>query len=71
MIVARNIRISDLLRVLNTYNLSDYVNVGIIIGINNTSDQIKISKSSYTDDLAKNKYPQYRKFELKNLNDYI
>ena len=70
MIVARNIRISDLLKVLNTYNFSDYVNVGIIVGIGNTSDQIKISKSSYSENPEKVNQ-KYKKFKLKNLNDYI
>ena len=67
MIIARNIRVIDLIRVLGNYNTSQFIDIGVILGENNNPDQIKISKAHSSE----SKNYNYKKFELKNLNDYI
>lgn len=67
MIVARNIRIIDLIRVLSNYNTTQFVDIGIILGKDSEPDQIKISKTNRPEISNFS----YKKFELKNLNDYI
>lgn len=68
MIVARNIRVADLLRVLKNYTDDQFIDIGIIKGERNQPDQIKIFKTTNS---VKTPNSSYKKFELKNLNDYI
>ena len=68
MTVAKNIRVMDLMRVLGTYEASQFVDIGIILGKNSEPDQIKIFK---TDKYNNTTNSEYKKFEFKNLNDYI
>lgn len=63
--IAHNIKVDNILRVLSAFQDSDYVDIMFIPGTENTSDVIKISPSGFNPDTIK------EWFSLKHINDFI
>jgi hypothetical protein len=65
-ITVRNIRVESILRILSTFNPSEFIDVTLVPGkTNKDSDILRISPSGY-------EHPDVKEFfDLKNINDFI
>lgn len=64
-IVVHNIRVESIENILSTFQLTDFIDITLIPGNENSPDTLRISPSGFNDN------PVTEWFDLKHINDFI